>query len=115
MQTTKDFTNKSNKHRPLPLNYYNIFFALERQRLIQENGSCGTAAVHQHKDVSSFDLAGYDHITLPDPPPRYQNLNMPRGWFVPGKKTKRRHVRSQNGGEFDVHNIHYRLCTFRAE
>jgi hypothetical protein len=77
-----------------PHNAYNIFFMLERQRLIHEmEKSCGTAAVDKHQQLS-YDLAGYDFLTLPDFPLRYQNLQMPEGWFVPGKNSKRKHVRS---------------------
>ncbi|KAL3822581.1 hypothetical protein ACHAXA_011500 [Cyclostephanos tholiformis] len=101
MKTNRDFTDLFNKRLPQPLNVYNIFFALERQRLIQEEGSCGKAAVLQHKhDLSYYDLAGYDPISFPGLPPRFQNVKMPQGWFVPGKNSKRKHVKSHGGRSF---------------
>ena len=82
----------SNKRICQPLNVYNIYFILERQRLFQEmKGSGETAADH---DELPRDLAGYDFLSLPDLPPRYQELQLPHGWFVPGKNSKRKHVRS---------------------
>jgi hypothetical protein len=77
-----------------PHNIYNIYFMLERQKLIHEmEGSCGTAAVQHHTQIS-YDLTGYDSLTLPDLPPRYQNLQLPRGWFVPGKNSKQKHAKT---------------------
>jgi hypothetical protein len=88
-----------------PHNAYNIFFMLERQRLIHEmERSCGTAAIDHHQHLS-YDLAGYDFLTLPDFPLRYQNLQMPEGWFVPGKNSKRKHVRSHGRELPDVDGI----------
>ena len=92
----KDSTKLSRR----PLNVYNVFFALERQRLIQEKGSCGPAAVHQQKCLSYYDLAGYDPISLPDLPPRFQNVKMQDGWYLPVEKdSKRKHVKS-HGSEY---------------
>jgi hypothetical protein len=77
-----------------PHNAYNIYFMLERQRLIQEMKElCGTKAVQHHEQIS-YDLTGYDFLSLPDFPPRFQNIQMPSGWFVPGKNSKRKHVRT---------------------
>ena len=89
-----------------PHNAYNIFFMLERQRLIHEmERLCGTVAVDQHQQLQ-YDLSGYDFLTLPDFPPRYQNLQMCKGWFVPGKNSKQKHMRSHHGRELpDVGGI----------
>ena len=78
-----------------PLNVYNIFFILERARLLSQevDGSGETATVQKHHDLSR-DLAGYDHLGLPDLPPRFQELQMSPGWFVSGKNSKRKHVKS---------------------
>lgn len=91
-----------------PINVHNIFFKLERQRLIQENQQdmrrqkliseiqgvkCETPpAVEQYYPYPP-DLTGYEFLSLPDLPPRYQHVKMPPGWFVPGKDPKRKHVR----------------------
>ncbi len=84
----------SNKRLPQPHNVYNIFFMLERQRLIQMiEESCGKAAA-DHNQQLSCDLSGYDFLSLPDLPPRFQHVHMPQGWYVPGKNSKRKHVKS---------------------
>jgi hypothetical protein len=73
----------ANRRLAQPHNAYNIYFMLERYKLIHDmEGSCGTAA---------YDLNGYDLLTLPDLPPGFQNLQLPLGWFVPGKNSKRKH------------------------
>lgn len=46
------------------------------------------------KTNAPFDLAGYDFLTLPDLPPRYQGLTLDHGWYVPGKNANRKHVKS---------------------
>ena len=88
------------KRRAQPHNAYNIFFILERKRLIHEmEGSCGAAVVDHHPQLP-YNLDGYD-ICLPDRPPRFQHLKLPQGWFVPGKNSNRKHVKS-HGCEFSV-------------
>jgi hypothetical protein len=82
-----------------PHNIYNIFYMLERLRLIHKvEESCGIAAANQNQHPS-YDLAGYDSLGLPDLPPRFQHVHMPMGWYVPGKNSKRKHVRSHHGCE----------------
>ena len=61
-------------------------------------------AVNQHQQLG-YDLAGYDFLTLPDLPPRYQNLQMPEGWFVPGKNSKQKHMVSHGRELPDVGGI----------
>ena len=79
-----------------PHNVYNIFYMLERLRLIQkvEESSGIIAAANQNQQPSFYDLAGYDALTLPDLPPRFQHVHVPKGWYVPGKNSKRKHVKS---------------------
>ncbi len=84
----------SNKHVHRQHNVYNIFYMLERQRLIQElNEMCEISAANQNQQQSN-DRAGYDLHGLPDLPSRYQHVHMPQGWYVPGKNSKRKHVKS---------------------
>ena len=77
-----------------PHNAYNIFFILERARLIHdcvEGGSIEKArAIH----LSSSDLRGYDQLVLPDLPQRYQDLELPPDWYVPGRNAKRKHEKT---------------------
>ena len=84
---------------PQPHNAYNIYFILERQRLIDEielRMWDPDAVKEQKEEFSLYDLtgSGYDFLSLPDFPPRFINLNMPHGWYVPGRNSKRKHVRS---------------------
>jgi len=84
---------------PQPHNAYNIYFILERQRLIDEMESRmwdPDAVKKEKEEFSLHDLtgSGYDFLSLPDFPPRFINLNMPHGWYVPGRNSKRKHVRS---------------------
>ena len=64
-------------------------------------GLRGTAAVQNHQQIS-YDLAGYDFLSLPDLPPRFQNLELPPGWFVPGKNSKRKHTKTHGCELFDT-------------
>ena len=83
-----------------PYNVYNLFFILERARLIQaciEDVSSGTAAAIQQSSTS-YHVAGYDHLCLPELPPRYHGLQLPSDWCVPGKNARRKHV-ATNGRE----------------
>jgi hypothetical protein len=79
-----------------PHNVYNIFFMLERQRLLVDQMTTDEKLQPQLDALSnkSFHLGGYDGITLPKLPPRYEHIDMPHGWFVPGKNSKRKHVKS---------------------
>ena len=84
----------ANRRLAQPHNAYNIYFMLERYKLIHDmEGSCGTAA---------YDLNGYDLLTLPDLPPGFQNLQLPLGWFVPGKNSKRKHKKTHGCESFDI-------------
>ena len=92
----------ANRRLAQPHNAYNIYFILERYKLIYEmEWSCGTGAVQHHPQIS-YDLAGYDFLTLPDLPPPYQNLQLPLGWFVPGKNSKRKHRKTHGCELFDI-------------
>ena len=82
--------NMTPKRRAQPHNAYNIFFILERKRLIYElEGS----VVDNHQQMS-YDLDGYENLCLPNLPPKYQHLHLPPGWFVPGKNSKRKHAKT---------------------
>jgi hypothetical protein len=87
------------KRRNQPHNAYNIFFMLERYLLVQETGRLSGIEAADQNQQPSYDLAGYKCINLPDLPPRFCSLILPRGWFVPGKnvKRKRKHVKTHGG------------------
>jgi hypothetical protein len=85
-----------------PHNAYNVFFILERQWLLNEMMSdrghgvlSGSAAAVE----PSYSLGGYESLVLPGLPTRYQHLQMPSGWFVPGKNSKRKHTKTKGPGE----------------
>lgn len=78
-----------------PHNAYNVFFTLERLRLIDKKTAVdATSGKVVQTPSQSFDLNGYESLALPDLPPRYQHLQLPIGWFVPGKNSKRKHTKS---------------------
>jgi hypothetical protein len=91
-KATKNHTKQQSLARPY--NVYNIFFILERARLVQacEQAAMYKAAPAKHMPSSSADFTGYDLLCLPDLPPRYHDLLLPPDWFVPGKNAKRKHV-----------------------
>ena len=91
-----------------PYNVYNIFFILERARLLQD---CIRDTHHddgnQRKSQSlssCCDLVGFEQLNLPELPPRYLGLQLPPDWYVPGGKAKRRHV-ATNGCEYSQHRL----------
>ena len=95
----------ANKRLPQPHNAYNIYFMLERYQLIHEmEGLRGKAAVQNPQQIS-YDLAGYDFLPLPDLPPRFQNLELPPGWFVPGKNSKRKPTKTHGCELFDTGDV----------
>jgi hypothetical protein len=85
-----------------PHNCYNIFFILEREKLIrarQGSRSSGEKVVlaasgEPESSSSSFGRAGYCFLRLPDLPPRYQDLVLSHDWYVPGKNANRKHVKN---------------------
>ena len=92
-----------------PYNNYNVFFILERVRLIEARKKDKGAAVRDdkksnhrsHQSISSnggsiiAGSTGYEDLELPPLPSRYKHLRsaLPSNWFVPGKSknTKRKH------------------------
>jgi hypothetical protein len=87
------------RRRPQPSSVYNIFFTLEHLRLIDTNESSSVDS-EANELQKSYDLDGYESLTLPELPPRYQHLKLPTGWFVPGKNSKRsKHTKSKNDCE----------------
>ena len=79
------------RRRPQPSNVYNVFFTLERFRLIDTMADASSTKSEANHLQKSYDLDGYESLALPDLPPRYQHLQLPMGWFVPGKNSKRKH------------------------
>jgi hypothetical protein len=92
----------ANKRLAQPHNAYNIYFMLERYMLIHEMEGLGRTAAAEHHQQISYDLGGYDLLTLPDLPPQFQNLQLPVGWFVPGKNSKRKHTKTHGCESFDI-------------
>jgi len=116
--TSEAYTMKSSmpadKHRrPQASNAYNVFFTLERLRLIDtttDASTCDNSETNQLQE--SYDLDGYESLALPDLPPRYQHLQLPMGWFVPGKSSKRKkRTKSKNECELYDSLTLYSLAT----
>ena len=99
---TKEPNSKKMKCLSRPHNCYNIFFILERERLIQQakeessshNGANVASNLESGEGSESYDLVGYESLNLPDLPPRYHGLSMKTGWYVPGKNARRKHVKT---------------------
>ena len=76
-----------------PHNCYNVFFLLERERLLQSRPAYNpVTAAAAHSPVP--DVAGYGYLEMPDFPTRYKGLVLPPGWYVPGRNRVRKHVKS---------------------
>ena len=90
------------RRRPQPSNVYNVFHTLERFRLIDTMADASSTKSEASQLQKSYDLDGYESLALPDLPPRYQHLQLPMGWFVPGKNSKRKHTKSENNCELYV-------------
>ena len=94
----------ADKRLSQPHHAYNVFFTLERLRLIDKkttvDATSGKVVQTPSQQQISYDLDGYESLALPDLPPRYQHLQLPMGWFVPGKNSKRKHTKSKER-EFD--------------
>jgi len=97
--TTKTKMPANERRRPQPHNVYNVFFLLERMRLIDTLTDASSSESETNKLQKSYDLDGYESLTFPDLPPRYQHLHLPMGWFVPGKNSKRKHTKSSSACE----------------
>ena len=93
--TTKN-VNSSNKI-PLPYNSYNVFYILERERIIHERN--GKQQSRESSVATEFNL--YGPLDLPPLPPRYLHLEsaLSPNWYIPGarKLAKRKHVKSHGG------------------
>lgn len=84
-----------------PYNRYNIYYILEREHFLQcdagyrrekkalerraaaagAHGEGGNSAGSKLESI----LTGYEHLDLPDLPPRYEGLVLPHDWFSPGE------------------------------
>jgi hypothetical protein len=94
----------TNSHYPsrrttMPHNAYNVFFTLERRRIVDMMMDASSSESESNKQQKSYNLDGYESLVLPDLPPRYQHLQLPMGWFVPGKNSKRKHTKSHRNGK----------------
>jgi hypothetical protein len=86
------------KHGPYmgkPYNRYNIFYMLERERMLQSNSS------YKKKpsgDLSGKSTHGYEDLDLPDLPPQYASLDLSSDWFVPGRRMNKKRVHKKTHG-----------------
>ena len=97
--TMKTSMPANERRRRQPHNVYNVFFLLERMRLIDTLTDASLSESETNQVQKSYDLDGYESLTFPDLPPRYQHLHLPMGWFVPGKNSKRKHTKSSSACE----------------
>ena len=59
-----------------------------------------------------YDLTGYDSLSLPHLPPQFQNMQLPQGWFVPGKNSEQKHTKIH---ECELFDMGYHLYSFFVE
>lgn len=87
---------KNNGKLSLPYNSYNVFYILERERIINERN--GKQPI---RESSGDDFNYYGPLDLPPLPPRYHHLEstLVPNWYIPGarKLAKRKHVKSHGG------------------
>eukprot|EP00581_Thalassiosira_minuscula_P014630 CAMPEP_0183716732 /NCGR_PEP_ID=MMETSP0737-20130205/10521_1 /TAXON_ID=385413 /ORGANISM="Thalassiosira miniscula, Strain CCMP1093" /LENGTH=911 /DNA_ID=CAMNT_0025946029 /DNA_START=163 /DNA_END=2895 /DNA_ORIENTATION=- len=89
---------KEKPKRSRPYNRYNIYFILERERLIRAKG--GSTDWTKGADVGAkwSIKEGYDNLNLPPLPSRFAHIdNIPEGWCVADKIKKRRRHRKVHG------------------
>ncbi|EJK62186.1 hypothetical protein THAOC_17213 [Thalassiosira oceanica] len=83
-----------------PLNRFNLFFILERERLLMQMNDQGDnpaeKATEKASELPPGIATGYEGLKMPELPPRFKDLTLPDDWFVPGKRklVKRRHRKS---------------------
>jgi len=111
-----------------PHNCYNVFFILEREKLIRETREQAAASTpspspcksERGASSSSCDLSGYYFLDLPELPPRYRGLELSQDWYVPGRKAGRKHVKNEetHGREYELisyaHSFSTRLTSNRS-
>jgi hypothetical protein len=92
----------------MPHNAYNVFFTLERLRIVDMMMDASSSSESETDQLhKSYDLDGYESLVLPDLPPRYQHLQLPLGWFVPGRNSKRKHTKNHRYCELDDYDVWY--------
>jgi hypothetical protein len=84
LSKVKSSTNINKKYDPYetkPYNCYNIFYILERERFLQSNSNNKRKTVPPPSDF----ITGYELLDMPALPPRYENLDLPSDWYMPGE------------------------------
>lgn len=81
-----------------PYNRYNIYFTLEREKIILTKGGLTT----WQKDTWEPQpiKRGYENLNIPPLPPRFSHLDVPEGWCMPGEQKRRPHRRSHGVATF---------------
>ena len=98
--TNKKQTTKSKKN-PRPYNRYNIYFILERERLIlAKGGTTKWSSPSSSKDAMVPINEGYKNMELPHLPMRFVHLTVPDGWCVPCQQKRRPHRKTHGVASF---------------
>lgn len=87
---------------PRPYNRYNIYFILERERLVVSLGG-ETKWTKMRDDPGAKPdpvKPGYEDLNLPPLPGRFSHLFVPEGWCVSGPK-KRKHRKMHGVASFE--------------
>ncbi|KAL7504288.1 hypothetical protein ACHAXN_004753 [Cyclotella atomus] len=92
--TSKPAASAAKKSRPL--NYYNLYYALEREYLLQVEFKVLPAST-KVTTANFNDYADLPLIRFPPLPERYAGLLIPDDWFLPKSFKKRRSKKSPAG------------------
>mmetsp|Transcript_32372 Transcript_32372/g.77359 ORF Transcript_32372/g.77359 Transcript_32372/m.77359 type:complete len:505 (-) Transcript_32372:194-1708(-) len=89
-------TEAADPRKNRPLNRFNLYYILERERLLQSSAEYKPGQSNQ--PLPPGIITGYEGLELPDLPPRYSHLELPKDWFVPGKRKLVRRSHRKNHG-----------------
>lgn len=89
-------TEASDPRKNRPLNRFNLYYILERERLLQSSAEYKPGQSNQ--PLPPGIITGYEGLELPELPPRYSHLELPKDWFVPGKRKLVRRSHRKNHG-----------------
>ena len=90
---------KGGNNSSRPYNRYNVYFILERERLVLERGgSTKWSSMTKSNPEAAQVKEGYEHLDIPKQlPPRFSHLYVPEGWYAPGPELKKRPHRRSHG------------------
>lgn len=71
-------TEASDPRKNRPLNRFNLYYILERERLLQSSSDYKPG--QSNAPLPPGIITGYEGLELPELPPRYSHLELPKDW-----------------------------------